>query len=361
MTTATPQSPADSGLHWRAPWQLFLVIALTCAALFAGTMALPHDPYIRFQQLAKTIQFRSQWVYERIALDDAPIDVAIVGNSRLGAGISGPQLQAELSRQLGRPVRVANLSMPQEGRNVHYVIVKRLLADHPEVKLIVLSAIEQMPRKGHPAFRDLADASDVVRAPMLINVDYANDAAVLPYRQIALFVQTLAPGAFGVTQTLDRAAYPGTGFDSTATFTLPDGKLVDRDSIVPEAHLAQTARARVAQVRGPVLPASMADIEFAQERHYTRAIAAMARARGVRLAFVQIPIYLDHSPVADSAFYRPFGPVLRTEGIESDYRLYSDYGHMNRHGTRKATQWLANSLAATDRDGTLPVSAPGDQ
>jgi hypothetical protein len=343
--TATPAAALEE-VRWTSPWKLFLAIAATFAAMFALAVALPHDPYIRYQQLSKTLQFRSQWIYERTALDKTPIDIAIVGNSRLAAGISGPQIQAILGKDTGRPIHVANLSMPQEGRNMHYAIVKRLLEDHPEVRLIILSAIEQMPREGHPAFRDLADASDVLGAPKLINPGYAGDVSVLPYRQISLFAQSLAPRLFGDRVTLDRAAYPGTDFDSTKTFRLPDGQLIDRDSIPDPVKLAASADARLRSPTPRLLPEHFADYEFAIERTYTRKIAELARTHGVKLMFVALPIYSDTSPVRDAAFYEQFGPVFRPDFVDGDFRLYSDYAHVNVRGTRLVSAWVAKQIEA---------------
>jgi len=354
MVDTSTTSPPEPENRAAPVGRLFLTIFATAIVLCAAALALPHNPYIRFQQLAKTIQFGSQWIYERVDLDPAPIDVVIVGNSRLGAGVSGPQLQAALRQKTGdATLRVANVSMPQEGRNIHYVIVKRLLERHPEVKLIVLSAIEQMPRDGHPAFRDLADTGDVLGAPILINRDYANDVGILPYRQMSLFVQTRWPGLFGDVTRLDPRLYRGTDFDQSATFRLPDGKIVDRDTIQDRARLAATASERLRSITRPLLPASAADYEFAIERSYTRRIAAMARARGVSVMFLYLPIYTDREKMGDLDFYQEIGPVLRPDFLDGDYRLYSDYAHLNRYGTAKATAWLADQIVALGNKGRI--------
>lgn len=355
MARATPSRPqgddAVAAPKWTRP--LWLALAMLASALLAAAalIALPHDPYIRYQQLAKTIQFRSQWVYERIELDPTPIDIAIIGNSRLGAGISGPQLQARLRERLGRPIHVANLSMPQEGRNIHYVIAKRLLARRPEVKLIILSAIEQMPRDGHPAFRDLADAGDVLAAPPIVNRDYLTAVAALPYRQLALFVQSRAPAAFGDATRLDPRRYPGTDFDSTKSFRLPDGRIVDREKTHGAEELA-AQRAAKGEGTPRLLPAGAADLEFAVERHYTRRIAALARARGCALIFLRLPSFGDHRAVSDAGFYRRFGTLLDLGALADATDYYADYGHFNRFGTRRATEWLALWLSA--RLGAAP-------
>ncbi|OYW47485.1 MAG: hypothetical protein B7Y36_17795 [Novosphingobium sp. 28-62-57] len=337
-TTPPPPAPAS--------WTQIALVLLTFAALSIGSAFLPHDPYVRYQQLTETIQFPAVWGYERIVFDPAPIDVAVVGNSRLQAAISAPQLSQELSQSLGRPVTVANLSMPQEGRNAHYAIVRNLLEHRPEVKLIILSAIEQMPREGHPAFRSIAEAGDLATAPLLINRDFLKDAAQIPFRQMSLFVQTQMPAPFGVTRQFRKQEYFGTGYDSTFSFRSPTGNFVDRDSIVPAADLLPPARARAESITPPLLPASAADMEFTVERVYTRKIAEMARAKGVRVAFLYAPIYHYPLPLKDQSFYEAIGPVLQEKFLSAHPDWYSDYGHLNRRGAVQSTTALGTFIAA---------------
>src|SRR5688572_5686437 len=141
----TVQADANHPLPGLEPGRaglLLLVLAAVFTLLSVLTVALPHDPYIRYQQLRNTIQFRSQWIYERIELDPTPIHVAIVGNSRMGAGVSAPQLQELLQAKTGQNIQTANVSLPQEGRNVHYAVAKRLIETRPELKTIVFSVVE---------------------------------------------------------------------------------------------------------------------------------------------------------------------------------------------------------------------------
>lgn len=358
MTTAHAPAEADfdeAALGPRRAGPLLLAMAAVFVGLVALALSLPHDPYIRFQQLRDTLQFRAQWVYERITFDPAPINVAIIGNSRAAAAVSGPKLQAFLEARTDKSVGVANLAVPQEGRNMHFVVAKRLLETRPEVRTIVLSVIEEMPRTGHPAFRDLGDAIDVVRAPVFINLQYANDAAILPYRQMSLFVQSLKPDWFGATHELAKG-YEGASLDTTKSYYLPDGRLVDRDAIVAEPELAAKARQVIRSGTSQILPASYADYEFAIERTYTREIARMARERGVKLVFLKLPIYSDKRVVGEPGFYTPLGPILSPAFLASDATNYSDYGHLNRRGSSRATAWLGARLVEIGA-ATVPEDA----
>lgn len=329
---------------------LLLALAAVFVLLSVLTALLPHDPYIRYQQLRDTIQFRSQWIYERIELDRTPIHVAIVGNSRMGAGVSAPQLQARLQALTGQNIQVANVSLPQEGRNVHYAVAKRLIEAHPELKTIVVSVVEEMPRRGHPAFRNLADVGDVVSAPILINRSYADDVAILPYRQMSLWAQTMAPQLFGVTRTRSPD-YAGPGFDTTKTFELPDGRIVERDAIVPEDYLRATAEREILSQSPQVLPDALADYEFAVERAFTRRLGDLARRHGVRIVFLQLPIYSDTRSVGNAAFYESFGPILSANALSGEPTYFADYGHLNRYGSAKASAWLADELVSKNLAG----------
>jgi hypothetical protein len=341
MTTpeaTLPEPPAPR------PWLLLAAVMLSFFGLSAATLALPHDPLVRYQQLAPTLHFRSIWSYERVALDKTPIDIAIIGNSRLQSAIAAPVVQARLSQRLGRPIHVVNLSLPQEGRNAHYAMAKQLFTHHPEVKLVLLSAIEDMPREGHPAFRNIADARDVLAAPVLINRSYLEDLAFVPYRQMSLFVQSELPQTFGVGSH-DGAAYAGPDYDTTTSYVSPTRGLIDKDVVIPADELRGPARERVRSITPAVLPAALAAQEYPIEYHYTRAIADMARANGTAIGFLYLPIFEFPEPLRQAPFYRALGPVLTAECLAPRSEVYSDYGHLNAAGAREVSAMLGDTLA----------------
>lgn len=326
------------------PWSMLAVVILGFVGLGLLTTLLPHDPYVRYQQLSQTLHFRSIWGYERIVYDDTPIDVAIIGNSRLQSAVSAPVLQAQLSEQLGRPVRVANLSLPQEGRNAHYSVARNLFEHHPEVQLVLLSAIEAMPRDGHPAFRSIAEAGDVITAPALVNRSYPDDLAFVPFRQISLFVQSMFPEAFGV-KAFSADDYYGTDYDTTLSYESPTGGSVDKDSVYSAELLRPFAQERVASITSPVLPEALVSREFAIEHYYTQRIADMARGQGAEVMFLYMPIFENPEALREEPFYRDMGDVLTAECFASEAGLFSDYGHLNTVGAHQLSRMLGDTLA----------------
>jgi len=328
----------------RANWALVCLALFSFVVLCGATFLLPQDRYVRYQQLEKTLQFRTVWGYERIVYDPTPIDVAVIGNSRLEAGISAPVLGHNLTAALGRRIHVANLAMPQEGRNAHYTVLKNLLDHRPEVKLVVISVIEQMARESHPAFRNLADPSEFVPAPLLLNTAYFTDLLFQPYRQMSVFVQSLWPGPFGVRRQFVPGRYAGTDLDTTLSFDSPEGSHVDRDQIHTRSELELAAKERISGIHHPFLPPWAARYEFAEDRHYTEAMAALARAHHVRVVFVFAPVFDSGEYVAEAAYYRQFGSILDGRFLANEPSNYSDYGHLNRVGSARFTGWLAGQI-----------------
>jgi hypothetical protein len=325
-------------------WILLGLLALCFSSYCVLSYFLPHDRYIRYQQLANSDLFRSRWVYERIHYDKTPIDVAIMGSSRLETSVSAPILEKELSEKLGRPIHVANLAIPQEGRNLHFLVARELLENHPETRIILLSVVERADLS-HPAFRYLADALDLLRAPLLLNHYYFLDAAFLPYRQMSYFVQTTFPGWFGVSRTF-RKDYAGTGFDTTYSFYVPSGKLVDRYHVMPQDKLEAGYRRFMTGLGGGTWhqPSHWHALNNPLEEEYAKRLVDVARKHCVETIFVRLPFYKSPPHMYDEAFYRSLGPLLDAEGLTSDPHDYGDEGHFNRFGTDLVSLWLKQAI-----------------
>jgi hypothetical protein len=149
-----------------------------------------------------------------------------MGSSRRETYISAPMLEKELSEKLGRPIHVANLAIPQEGRKLHFLvrgncwrtILKPGLSDYPAFRCRECRSYPSRISLSGRLYRPSPCAS----TPESLFLD----AAFLPYRQMNYFVLIEFPGWFGESRTF-RKDYAGTGFDTTYSFYLPSGKLVD--------------------------------------------------------------------------------------------------------------------------------------
>ena len=325
-------------------WKLLVWLALCFTSYCAIAYFLPHDRYVRFQQLTDSDFFRTRWVYERIHYDPTPIDVAILGSSRLETAVSAPVLEKELSEKLGRPIHVANLAIPQEGRNLHYLMTRELLENHPETRIILVSVVEQADLS-HPAFRYLADPGDLLRAPLVLNHYYFPEAAFLPYRQMSYFFQSLFPRWFGLSRTF-RSDYAGTGFDTTYSFHLPSGLFVDRYHVMPKDQLeAATAQYIIDRGGGTWRqPSQWYALNNPLEQEYTRRLVSVAKTHCVETLFVRLPFYKSPPHMYDEAFYRSQGVLLDPQELSTNPQNYGDSGHFNRSGTDLVSAWLDKAI-----------------
>jgi hypothetical protein len=313
---------------------------------------LPESPYERWQLLDGTIHSRARWIYERIHFDPTPIDVAFVGPSRVGAGIDAPRLGAELQAE-GLPAHVVNFSLPEEGRNINYVIVREMLGQK-RPRLLVLGITEKPSRFGHPAFKYIASPRLVASPGYLGDFNYFSDLIYLPFRQIRLFAADVFPALAGQTKQFDPGRYRGPSVDTTGNITLPGGKIKDAVHPATSAELQRGVRKLQAGEHRPLLPGH-ADLEFGDERHYIRAICDLARAKGVPVAFVFIPYYSGPSTIQEHALYQQCGPIWNAGFLAPHADWYADYAHLTHDGAGHLTDWLAGPVSAMlDKDGRKP-------
>jgi hypothetical protein len=272
------------------PLRKFACLLGVAFGVAAVACLLPERPYERWQLLDGTIHGRSRWIYERTHFDPRPIDVMFVGPSRIARAIDPLQLQAQLSKS-GQPVHVVNFSLPEGGRNI-------------------------------------------------------NDVVYLPFRQLQLFAGYVAPQTVGLTDHFDPARYDPDPANPTSVLN-PDGSVAeDWTKAASPAELQRGIHKLEAGMTPPILPASLADVEFGDDRHYVRRIVAAAQRKGVKVAFLFIPYCTGPSTVQEETFYRQYGPVWNAGFISSRPDLYADYGHLTVAGGEVLTTWITPMVAA---------------
>ncbi len=290
--------------------------------------------------------FHARWIYERIVFDRTPIEVAVIGSSRLESGISPVALSQGLSRRLGRPVPVANLSLVMPGRDFSWATVRLLLDHHPEVRLILLTDDGDIVNS-HPMFRETASARDLVAAPAIVNGGYAPNLLALPYRNLINMAQQLWPRAFGVDRRFDAVAYAGAALDRTLGYRVPGGEWTNGDLHRPVPELAAMSRGAVArQVAGLRWTRWLPDARrLAVDRRYVAMIGDAARAKGVGVAFLKLPLYGPVQSPGDDRAYRAIGPVFAFPELSRDPTLYQSAAHLNRGGALVASARVAEAIA----------------
>jgi hypothetical protein len=317
-------------LNLRARRKTFTILAI--ASLVAAVAAmLPDDPYQRWQLLDGTIHKNARWIYERSNFDSTPIDVAFLGPSRMQAAVIAPQLEAAL-RAKGIPADVVNFSLPENGRDLHYLIARELFRTKSP-KVLVIGVIEKPSRFGHPAFKYLAPSRLVADPGYFINLDYFSNLVYLPYRQMELFLADLSPSLMGLTKTFNPATYRGSSIDMRPA-ALDRGNPETRDELIGDVNKLEKG------IHPPILPAALRDVEFGNERHYIREIVELAREKGTRVVFLSLPYYTGPDDIQEEPFYRQFGDVINASFLASHAEWYADHAHLTPHGARVLTDWL---------------------
>ena len=312
-------------------------------ALAVGACLLPENEYQRWQLLDGTIHAHLRWIYERSNFDPTPIDVAFVGPSRMGAGVDAPLLAKALADQ-GLPANVVNFSLPETGRNINLIIVEQLLR-YKRPKLLVLGVTEKPSRTGHSTFKYVAPVSAIVNPGYVGDLNYFSDLIYLPFRQMRLFIADLFPDGSGLSKQFSPRDYLGSNVQTTGSVVLPDGTIKEGETPASMYELERGVHKLERGMHPPLLPARFADIEFGDERHYIREIANLARAKGVRVAFLALPYYGGPSKLQEQAFYDQYGPVWNAGYLSDHAELYADYGHLTHDGADQLTQWLVKPVS----------------
>jgi hypothetical protein len=284
-----------------------------------------------------------RWIYERIHFDPKPIDIAIIGPSRVQLGLSAAAVEEKLA-QNGKHANVVNLAFPGAGRDIQWAIVNELFkAKSP--KLVVLEVEDQPYPFGSFAFKYVAPAKEIVFPPTPFLHNYLYNLAYLPIRKLTLFGANLFPDLFDLSKEFDPERYARTPTDYSTSFISDLGKRVDMERRVPRATLLAEAQTLD---RPTFFGRALTRINGGEDHLYVRKIAAEAKAHGAQLMFVFLPVFNGAESISDLDFLRQFGPVLNYGDLAQRDELFENWSHLNHAGAMTASARLADAIAGLD-------------
>lgn len=328
------------------PFHFLLAALIALGALLGASVLLPQDRYYRFQTQNNVSTRKADWIYERLHFDPTPVDVALIGTSRMAGGLSGPLIERKYCKATGRLIHVANLAIPVTGRNMHYVIAKEAARTKaPALYVVELNDVET--RRPHPGFIFLADVKDVLTAPILINLDYFSDLLRLPGRQADLFVETLTKTPV-VRAKFDPDDYAGSNLDLTEVMISIDGRIKSRRITHSPAQMEAMRKER-AKGLSPIylLPKPLRSLEYRFSRVYFDKLRQVARKAGGGVAYAYLPAY--GAPEMPAPLYKELkidGPVFDLGGAAAlDPSLWLNATHFNADGATQASVRFAQQLA----------------
>jgi len=320
-------------------------ILATVLGLSIVASLFPDNLYLRFQLLKHTEQAEAQWIYERIHFDNRPIDVLILGPSTTKLGLSSTRMKERLTER-DLSVEVVNFSVTFGGRDLIYAIVREMFRAGRRPKLLVIGITERPSHFGHPAFKYLADPSDVLDSLYLVNLNYFSNLQYLPFRQMKLAAMSAFPTSFGTSPRFDPDLYyTYRDFDLARSPRLFDGTPFDRERKVPRATLLKAAASYEGGAAKPILPSVLADLEFGDETFYIPKIVKLANDYGTKVGFVYIPRFRGPPKSLYEAFYAHYGPVFDASFITDSNQLFFEMPHLNRNGALVVTDWLTDRIA----------------
>jgi len=309
---------------------------------------LPHDPYIRFQQVAReSVHYlRLKWIYERIHFDERPIDVAFIGTSHTQSGINSERVEARLQAQ-GKYVHVVNFAIPHLGRDLEYLIARELL-ENRKIKTLVIETQLQEARAPHPGFQRLASVKDIVDAPVFINTRIVENFARLPLRQLELFERSWLPDLFGMNNGFNPGNYEGLHFNDTYRlhgFTETRTAIHTREYFKKELNELNVDFANKTR---------LADrLNFSVLQHnplyrynnvYLEKIVELANHHAVQVVFLYIPFLNAPDKPSHSSWIKKFGDMLVPLEIIKEESLWQNADHLNYYGANKLSDWTAGKL-----------------
>ena len=318
----------------------------TALALCALACLLPDNPYHRWQLVDSPdvdggIFVNLRWVYERMHFDERPIDVAVVGPSGTLMGVSPDRIEQRLAAR-GITAHVANFSAVAAGRNLQWAIVDELLKTKSP-KVIVVGVSAHPFFYGHPAFKYVAPAGAIIAPPAPLLHNYFYDLAYLPARQVKLFAARFFPDLFGLRDKFDPAIYANSKTDFTVGADLFEGKVIDMEQVVPPEKLLAERQPDPRQTFADRLVRWCCN--DGDDAVYIRAIAEEAKAHGVKLIFLFLPIYKGPVEVDDRDFLSRYGTFLDNGFFAEDSKLFVNWSHLNRAGAMIDSDKIADAIA----------------
>ncbi|HZV08825.1 MAG TPA: hypothetical protein VFF94_03670, partial [Novosphingobium sp.] len=279
-----------------------------------------------------------------------PMDIAFIGTSHTLNGVDGLAVarglaQAGVRAPDGRCLTVTNLAIPAYGRNMQWAVAREVLrARHP--RLLVLEVLENETRTAHPLFYRVAETADVLGAPKVVNGNYMADVIRLPWRQLVLWAQSLAPAQFGLKAAWSAADYDGSTVDNTRIVNVHGQEMTPlRDRVFPASDLRATAAADMAAKRLHILPPAFDRWEYALTRRYLTGMLDLADSTHTPVLLLYLPAFGRPDQPMDRRWYGGRAMV----GVNDILRrpeLWNDPQHVNAAGAAAISARLGQVLAA---------------
>lgn len=261
------------------------------------------------------------WIFDRIAQNNTPVDVAFIGSSHTIHAFNEPIIEKKL---IG--LHVANFGYCRMGRNLQYVFLKDILK-YKQPKLVIIEVTEEETKNSHDIFPYLAENTELLVSKSAINRDYFSD----------LF-QGFVTHFDAVKQTyIFRKKYPepdisNYGYGSS-------------DRIAPVEELNSNCAAWERR-KNRDSNETLKNIQLKYPKAYLEAITKLLNEKGIPYCFVFLREYGSklNEPI-DAKYYETMAPVLLPpESLYTNQELWMDGSHLNDRGSEICSEWIAGKI-----------------
>jgi hypothetical protein len=310
-------------------------------------------------------------LHDQIFVEKGDIDIAFMGPSTMFWGIDTPRVEAELSKQLGRPAVVRSLCWNAPGFDPFYFIMEDLLRRR-KVRVIVLcdcaTGARSTAHSGAPSwFRWADNAGEIDDLGLRAKISFYSSAILGIPRNLLGMLRPNLPVIPG-----DEISWPG--FSHLKSPALRLGSLaVNLSRGGTFSHYAPRTDARPSDVC-VYSDATRQNFKFSgtpmtrMQAQFLGKIGALAHNRQVKLVYLHMPLSTEKkSPVIEEDFFWPdfLGGEVTMMGIPSAKlfaglgeeeigRFFWNYQHLNQNGQEYFTSVIAPSIAGIYEAETKP-------
>ena len=275
------------------------------------------------------------FVYGRIFENLQPVDLAFIGTSRTMAAVDDGTLEQTLSSSYGKELKIANLGVNRNGRNLHWVITRHLF-EKKKPKGLVLEVPTSEGKFSHLDYPYIASTGQLFTSRVIGNKSY---------------LQNIGAGT-EVRFLYYRDGILGSRADSVAPLDLRDHShlLFDSITVADPALLADFESRRMTKIPRNLPQDNIGKMAFwwkySFSKSYIKRIAEECRENGVQLYFLYLPGYgMPVSQPVDTEWYASLGTFwIPPDTLFRNPKNWHDPDHLSAYGTQKLTVWLANEI-----------------
>lgn len=297
----------------------FGLLILLVLALFQ----FPYSKEFAYHFIENDCYNHGAWIYDRIAHNSSPIDIAFIGSSHTIHAFHEKTIEDNLNEKL----LPTNLGYCRYGRNLQYLLLK-LLLEHKEPKLIVLEVHEDEEKNSHDIFPFLADSRDLIFTPTPINRDYFSD---LFHGTSARLEQLKAHALFSRKYPESSKELYGCG---------------ESDRTVTQEEITQNEEAWKRRLSMPRIK-MFEQIQSKYPMAYLEKITGLIDRKNIQLVFVYLPEYgskLQRPRYWE--YYQKIAPVLTPpDSILKSPKYWMDATHLNNQGARMVSNWISKEIS----------------